>query len=126
MGDTPFYLILQFEDENVGIDLDEYQWYAKNEQYMRKPGRWLLVHKASQHPILVMQVRDGEQPYYVARHVGIVGSGGSNEVTAYGIGKKRVDGHTDRLWAMPNGTVCGGDDVESIGIGLLHELGPRI
>jgi hypothetical protein len=29
-----------------------------------------------------------------------------------------------RLWAMPDGTVCGGDDVDIIGIRMVHMLGP--
>lgn len=125
IGDIPFYLVLQFPDENVGIDLDEFQWYAKNEQYMRLPGTWILAHKRSGRPVLRVIVNDGDQPYYTARHIGILGSGGGNEITCYGIGKKRADGVTERLWVMPDGSICGGEDVEDLGVAMLYELGPR-
>jgi hypothetical protein len=31
----------------------------------------------------------------------------------------------DRLWVLPNGIVCGGDDVEAFGIAAVKRLGPK-
>lgn len=125
MGDNPFYLVLSFPDENVGIDLDEPQWHAKYEDCMRRPGLWTLVHKDTGAKVLAVRVNPGDQPYYTARHIGVVGSGGGNEITSYGIGKKCADGSTVRLWLLPDGTVCGGDDVDVLGRDIVIDLGPR-
>jgi hypothetical protein len=124
-GDHPFYLVLSFPDENKIIDLDEGQWSTTYADYLRRPGNWILVHKASGAEVLGIIVRDGDQPYYTARHIGVMGSAGSNEITAYGIGKKRPDGFVERLWLLPTGMVVTGDDVEEIGVRLIHLLGPR-
>lgn len=124
-GPNPFYLMIVLTDENVGIDLDQPDWMATYAQYMRLAGQWVLVNKASGQQTLIVKVDEGDQPYYTARHVGIAGSGGSNEVIAYGIGKKRSDGCVERLWALPGGSVCGGDDVNSLGIIMIKRMGPR-
>lgn len=125
-GPNPFYLIISMMDENIGIDLDESGWIAKNAEYMRKPSTWYLIHKQTNHQVLGVIVREGDQPYYAARHVGVSGGGGGNEITAYGIGAKRLEGHTDRLWILPTGMVCSGEDVDDLGIMLVHMMGPRI
>lgn len=125
MGSNPFYLVISLPDMNVGIDLDESQWATKYADYLRVPSNWLLIHKASGAEVLGMIVRDGDQPYYTARHIGVVGGTGGNEVIAYGIGKKHPDGSTERMWVMPNGMVCLGDDAEDIGIRMVHSLGPK-
>lgn len=123
-GELPFYLALVFDDEVVTIDLEQPQWIATYADYMRKPGVWILRHKSGI-DILAVVVHDGDQPYYTARHVGVMGNAGSNEVVAHGIGKKRADGVVERLWLLPNGVVCAGDDVGDLGIRLVHQLGPR-
>jgi hypothetical protein len=125
LGPNPFYLLIALEGENVGIDLDESGWTTAYADKLRLPGQWILVHKASGHQSLVVKVDEGDQPYYTARHVGIAGSSGSNEVTAYGIGKKRPDGVTERLWVLPGGTVCGGDDVDALGVLMVKRMGPK-
>jgi hypothetical protein len=124
-GPNPFYLMIVLTDENVGIDLDQPDWMATYAQYMRLAGQWVLVNKASGQQTLIVKVDEGDQPYYTARHVGVAGSGGSNEIIAYGIGKKRADGCVERLWALPGGTVCGGDDVNSLGIIMIKRMGPK-
>ena len=124
-GDNPFYLVISMPDQNVAIDLDQPGWVAENSKFFREPGMWFLVHKITNAQILGIIVRDGDQPYYTARHIGVMGSAGSNQVTAYGIGKKRPDGFVERLWLMPNGTVYSGDDVDDIGVRLVHLLGPK-
>jgi hypothetical protein len=126
LDDNPFYLIIVLDDGRlVEQDLAERGWIAKlNEQgFMRDPGNWYLARKNG---IIVgtMVVHPGEQPYYMARHVGFTASSGNEdgpkgETVAYGIGKKRLDGHVDRLWFMSNGCVTLGDDLEPIAIRLL-------
>lgn len=124
-GPNPYYLMIVTVNENVGIDLDQSGWMSAYAPYMRVPGQWVLINKASGHQTLIVKVEEGDQPYYTARHVGVAGSGGSNEIIAYGIGKKRIDGCVERLWALPGGTVCGGDDVDSLGIIMIKRMGPR-
>jgi hypothetical protein len=125
LGENPYYLVISTLDENIGIDLDRSGWLETYAQYMRVAGQWILIHKATGHQSLIVKVEDGDQPYYTARHVGLAGGGGSNEITAYGIGKKRSDGCVERLWVLPGGTVCGGDDVDSLGIMMIKKMGPR-
>lgn len=128
VGPTPVYLMIvthDGEDESVIIDLDRPQWAKLYAEWMRRPAVWFLLSKKSDLPALTVWVHDGDQPYYTARHVGVTGSGGGNEITAYGIGKKRPDGEMVRLWVMPNGMVCGGDDVSDFGIRMVKALGPK-
>jgi hypothetical protein len=125
-GENPLFLIIRLASgEGIGIDLDEPGWIAKNAEYLRSPGTWTLNNKKTSFRHLSLVVLTGEQPYYVARHLGMVGSGGGNELIAYGLGKKRLDGHVDRLWLMPDGSVCAGDDAEVLGREMLEEMGPR-
>lgn len=120
-GNPFFLLIIPDGQEAIQIDLGERGWVAKHSEsgVLRAPGRWHLVAKEGQRILGVMEVLDGEQPYYVARHVGFATSGANTETVAYGIGKKRLDGHVDRLWFMANGCVTLGDDLEPIAIDLL-------
>lgn len=128
-GDFPFYLVIELLDTsagNVGIDLDEPGWVAANHDVMRKAATWWLYHKESQRPVLCLVVEDGEQPYFVKHHVGNLMAGG--EVVAAGIGKKvpaqyeqqgkrrvlKSPARVERLWILPNGVVCGADDVDII------------
>ena len=131
-GDNPFFLLIAVSPagDNPGshnvIDLDHSGWIASNSDVIRSPGFWALFRKENVSiPLFVVWVSEGEQPYYSRKHVGVTGSGGGNEIHAYGIGKKCVDGSTVRLWFMPDGSICGGDDVESLGIRMVHALGPR-
>ena len=112
-GDNPLYLIIQNAEGNTVIDLDQPGWVAANAALMREPGAWLLNHKSVLQTVAMILVFPGEQPYYTARHVGVA-FGGAGELIAYGIGKKRLDGHVDRLWVLPNGVMCAGDDMEPI------------
>lgn len=95
------------------IDLDEPGWVAKHADLMRTPGVWHLVHKGDSRIPFSMILNEGEQGYCLIRHIGVMGATKA-EVSVYGIGKVRVDGHTDRLWVLPNGQVCGGDDAEPL------------
>lgn len=138
LGDTPVFLVIRGQTEAVGIDLDEPGWAVKYKDWLRMPSVWELLDKNGVIR-LRMVVHPNEQPYYKARHVGMAGSGGSNEITAYGIGKKvpvygkqRPDGRPRiarwemvRLWLMPDGTVSGGDDESPIGLMFVRAMGPR-
>ena len=127
-GPTPYYLMIvshNESDESVTIDLDMTGWATTYAEWMRRPAVWFLIHKDGQLPALTVWVHEGDQPYYTARHVGITSSAGGNEIVAYGIGKKKPDGEVIRLWAMPNGFVCGGDDVDDLGVRMVKALGPK-
>ena len=128
-GTTPYVLIIEPSDKTVPtllVDLDVPGWITTHAAYLRVPGTWTLAGKpGSPQTVLSMIVLEGEQPYYTARHIGLTGGGGSNEIIAYGIGKKLIGGEVMRLWAMPNGSVCGGDDVELLGVAAVRRLGPR-
>lgn len=122
-GETPVYLVIQTADHgNTVIDLDETGWMTTYAHLMREPGAWMLHHKATLQAIAIILVQSGEQPYYTARHVGIA-FGGSGEMIAYGIGKKRLDGHVDRIWVLPNGVICAGDDVEPLILAFIRAGG---
>ena len=124
--ENPFYLhIIRPNAAEQIIDLGEHRWATTYADWMRGRSRWYLIRKAGGLPALVVDVGDHDQPYYTAHHVGKIGSGGSNEIVAYGIGAKRYDGVIDRLWVLPGGMVCGGDDVDSLGEALVEALGPR-
>lgn len=95
------------------IDLDEKDWATTYSELMRSQATWHLVSKEDNVVHFSLFVRDGEQPYYVARH--FRNTGIEAQISAYGIGKKRLDGHVDRLWVFTDGQVCGGDDVDFFG-----------
>lgn len=130
-GDNPYVLIVVTSDETALIDLDETGWAKRYGHLMRAPGRWILGRKTDSTPILTLAVSDGEQPYYTSHVVGVallpppdaLGMTTSqaldlrsrSEIRAYGIGKKRLDGHVDRMWILPSGAICTGDDVDVLG-----------
>lgn len=113
---NPFFLVVMREADHssVAIDLDEPGWLTKWESRLHEPGRWVLIRKLDQKVMVAILVFEGEEPYYLARHVGSIGGDGSLEAIAYGIGKRRTDGHMDRLWVLPDWSVCAGDDVDVI------------
>jgi len=126
-GDNPFYLLISLAAGGVAIDLDAPGWATRYADYLRVKSIWYLVRKADEGVVLAVTVNEGEQPYYTARHVGVAQLGRGDdgdplpvhEVIFFGIGKKRLDGHVDRLWVGPRGLVCGGDDPEQLGRHLL-------
>lgn len=131
-GETPYFLVINEGPTNGpvsdswAIDLDEPGW--TDSPLMRVEGEWVLVAKQAVDsvagtPVLAMRVLPGEQPYYHKRHVGIAYGPGSGEVEFYGIGKKRLDGHVDRLWIMPNGIIVPGDDGDIIATRMLKQSG---
>lgn len=125
-GDIPVFLLIIRDQVAEVVDLDERGWADKYWDLMRGEADWHLVSKASTVIHFSLVVRDGEQPYYTARHFRRAGAAEGEtqaEVTAYGIGKKRLDGHTDRLWIfLPSGQVCTGDDVDILGRAALAQM----
>ncbi len=119
-GDFPFFLVIEPDDRsngNTGIDLDQPGWIAANAALMRAPGTWVLYHKETSRPLFCMIVEQGDQPYFTRHHVGNLMAG--SEITAVGIGKKHRNGDMTRLWLLPNGVVCGGDDVDIVASRML-------
>lgn len=121
-GDIPvFLLIVRGAAQNV-IDLDERGWLETHKDLLRGESTWHLIDKKTIGICFSMIVREGEQPYYVARHFARA-DGSDAKASAYGIGKKRLDGHVDRLWIFyPSGQVCAGDDVDLFGRAALAQL----
>lgn len=119
-GETPFFLIIELDDKppegNIGIDLDT-PWTTTHSQHLRSPGTWWLVHKQTRQPVMGVIVNDGDQPYFTRHHVGNLMS--RRELIAFGMGKKCSDGTMVRNWILPNGIVCGGDDVDIIAARML-------
>jgi hypothetical protein len=71
-------------------------------------------------------VDDGDQPFWDWRHVGITG-GGTNEIIAYGLGRKLRDGSVVATYIMPNNMLCNSkEDAERIGVLMVRALGPRM
>jgi hypothetical protein len=117
-GEFPFFLVIEPADGsgNIGIDLDQPGWVDQNANAMRIAATWWLNMKDGR-PLFAMVVEEGEQPYFTKHHTGNLMSGG--EIISVGIGKKHRDGEMTRLWIMPNGVVCGGDDVDTIASRML-------
>lgn len=128
-GDSPYFLLVVGNDTPPAIteiDVDERGWHARHADLMRAPGTWYLVDKATNVVKFGIRVYAGEQPYYTARHVGIASAVTGErraEVIAFGIGKKRADGHVDRLWVLPNGLICAGDDVDDLAVEVIKRFG---
>lgn len=116
---NPYQLLLITDQTPTWIDLDEYEWMKTYADLMRKPGQWHLVHRETQVVALSIWVHPGEQPYYTMRGFG--SNKTASQMRAYGIGKKRTDGHVDRLWILENGQVCAGDDVNEFAPEALKE-----
>lgn len=125
-GESPFFLVITTSDGVHVVDVDEPNWMGEIPGLMRATGEWMLVAKRAHDrpdgmPMLVMLVADGEQPYYSRHTTGIaIGPAAGSEMVTYGIGKKRKDGHTDRMWVLPTGTVCPGDDVDKIVVDIMQ------
>ena len=109
---------------NTIIDLDEEGWRERNDEIIGLPGKWFIVNKVDGVTPIAMLVKEGQKPFYRARHVG-VGAGTMDntvtaEVVAYGLGKVLDDGNEQILWHFyPANVTCHSDDVNSIGIEVL-------
>lgn len=118
-GDSPFFLVIELDDKsigNIGVDLDT-SWHTEHAEHLRSPATWHLIHKQTQQATLVLVVEAGDQPYFTRHHVGNLMAG--TELVAFGLGKKCADGSMVRLWLLPNGMICGGEDVDIIAARML-------
>ena len=120
VGTRPFWLLCvpADSDERVTIDVDKPGWVAEHKSLMRSPGTWLLMDKRMNRPIFSVLLHEGDQFYYTKRHIGNLMA--AKEVLCYGIGKKSADGTPVNLWLMPNGVICGGNDVDVLGARLMR------
>lgn len=129
-GDHPYFLMFVYDggEEIEVVDLDRDQWMVDQGWIFRKAGELHLVRKADNVVVLSVNTTEGEQSYYVGRHVGIAGgvNPSHNEVVAFGIGKKRVNGNQDNLWVLPWGQICGGNDVEFFALKGLKQGRQRV
>jgi hypothetical protein len=127
-GPNPFFLfIVRPNAESVQIDLDEPGWMTTYATWMRGRSRWYLMTKSTptvpSRPWLGVDVMEDDQPYYTARHiVRVKGVNAGAQITAYGLGAKRAAGHTDRMWILPNGLICSGEDVDTLGDAVIDSL----
>lgn len=125
LDDNPYFLAIADDNEGVTIDLGERDWLTRYAPWLRRPGVVSLARKTDVSFVLIVQINEGDLAHYSAHHVGITGSAGSNEIVAYGIGKTAPDGTVTQLWVMPGGSVCGGEDVDTLGVRMVKALGPR-
>lgn len=129
-GDSPYILVVvrhmkrRKAPEVRIIDLDEPGWMVKNRALLAyAPATWHLARKSEPPRIDVrisMSVLPLEKPRFLIRHVGRANAHSNREVKAYGLVKLRRDGHSDKLWVLPNGQVCGGDDVDQFAMSILR------
>ena len=129
-GENPFYLMIRHPQLSDGkivntiVDLDEEGWKDRNAEIIGLPGKWFIVNKVDGVTPIGILVKDGEKPFYRAKHVG-VGAGTIDntvtaEVIAYGLGKEFPDGHEQILWHFyPANMTVTNDDVNAIGIEVL-------
>lgn len=119
--DNPYVLLTWKEGSAIlQTDLAEPGWLKTYEEQLATATTWTLSLKAGLDagPSLWMHIDPAqEKGFYVARHIHDGGTG--REVIAYGLGKTRAD-HTDRLWILPGGIICGSEDVETIAIQLIR------
>jgi hypothetical protein len=120
-GESPFFLVIELADKpdtgHLGIDLDT-PWMTEHADKLRLPGTWWLFSKTTSRPVMGVVVHPGDQPYFTRHHVGNLMAG--RELVAYGMGKKCADGTLVRNWFLPNGVICGGDDVDTIASRMLE------
>ncbi len=121
-GDCPFFLVIELatrpDSGQVGIDLDFPGWATTHRELLRQPAIWWLFAKANGSPVMAVVVNPGDQPYFTRHHVGNLNT--ASEIVAYGLGKKRPDGVVERVWLLPNGVICGGDDVDDIAARIVN------
>lgn len=130
------------------LDVDKPGWQVEHKEWLERSAEWYLCEKMGvQRAVLAQIVHRGEQPYYVKRHVGQVrlNDSAGRSVVVHGIGKKVPalyetytardergeemarrrkirDKRTDRLWLLPGGVVCGGEDVEKLAMAIVATM----
>ena len=147
--DNPYFLLLvrtepkeDGSQDHLLLDVGETGWATTYADWLRRPAEWYLCEKAGEQRAVVAQlVHPGDQPYYVKRHVGQmeIHTGRFRQVEVHGIGKKvpatygpgRRKGakpvlltpeRTDRIWVLPHGVICGGEDVEKLALAVVSTM----
>jgi hypothetical protein len=147
--DNPFFLLLNALDTNpdgtrdyLVLDVGVPGWQATRAEWLRRPAEWYLCAKSERRVVLAQIVYAGEYPYYVQRHIGQAAGPLRREISVYGIGKrvpavyrqvprpnsKKTKSvlvspeRIDRLWVLPHGVVCGGEDVEKMAMAVVSTL----
>jgi len=122
-GGSPFFLVFERgPGDNVGIDIDTSGWIEANRELFRTPGVWLLMRKSPTQPLFAVPLDEGDQFFFTKRHTGNLMAG--SEVISYGLGKKTAAGWEIKLWLLPNGMVCGGEDVDLLASRMLNPQRP--
>ena len=124
-GTSPYFVLVLRDGEPHIIDVDERGWVQRHAELLRCISTWHLCSKEPQGIVFSIVIGEGEQAYYRARHFkrDLLHSGETQaHITAYGIGKRRRDGHTDSLWIFPTGQICAGDDVNIFGQAILARM----
>ncbi len=149
VDDNPYFLLLvameKKEDgtqESLILDVGLTGWMVTYADWLRRPAEWYLCEKVDpQRAIAAQLVYDGDKPYYLKRHIGQMqlGTGRHRSIEVHGIGKrvpavyrtgKRKNSspvlvtpeRTDRIWIMPHGVVCGGEDVEKLALTIVSTM----
>jgi hypothetical protein len=147
-SDDPYFLLLvaleRKEDgtqDHLILDVGETGWATTYADWLRRPAEWYLCEKdPPQRAVVGQMVYAGEQPYYVKRNIGQMelGTGRYRQVEVFGIGKKVPAAYgpgrtkrskvlvsperTDRVWVLPHGLVCGGEDVEKMALAVVSTM----
>jgi hypothetical protein len=147
--DNPYFLLMVALDrkedgsqDNLLLDLGEPGWATTYADWLRRPAEWYLCEKAGEQRVVIAQmVYAGDQPYYVKRNIGQleIGTGRYRQVEVHGIGKKVPATYgpgprknskpklvrperTDRIWILPHGVICGGEDVEKMALAVVSTM----
>jgi len=134
--------------DTLTLDLGEQGWETTHADWLHRAAEWYLCEKVDPQRAIVGQiVYEGEHPYYVKRHIGQMelNTGRHRALVAHGIGKKVPaayetymehdargeevvrrrkirDKRTDRLWILPHGLICGGEDIEKMALAVVSTM----
>lgn len=109
----PYYAEAVLSDgKSYALDLEERGW--ANKELLSKTVRWTLADKATNMPVVSVQIPEGGKPVFKSRVYGAVSMGQeiSEENTSfrcYGIGYK-YGRRTHWFWVLPGGTIEVGEN----------------
>lgn len=140
--DNPYFLLLvalekdeNGNHENLILDVGLPGWQKTYADWLDRPAEWYLCEKTGEKKVVIVQfVYAGEKPYYVKKHIGQLkfGTGRYRHIAVYGIGKKIparfsngqkiADERYERVWVLPHGVTCAGEDVEKIALSVVSTM----